>query len=70
MTKHIDPLGLLAPKSVTAAAAAAPTKVTARMENTELGSCPICRVKMPVVLAGKTPVYFCDEHKVVLPTKD
>lgn len=71
MTKHIDPLGLLNPKPTTVTAGAAePQKVTARIENNDLGLCPICKQQMPIVLAHKTSVYFCDEHKVVLPTKD
>ena len=72
MTKYIDPLGLMSPKpsAVVAGAGTQPQKVTARIENNDLGCCPICKQQMPIVLAHKTPVYFCDEHKVVLPTKD
>lgn len=78
-TQRIDPLGMLAQPSSSVLAhsstTAAPQLETARVENIELGKCPICKVDMPVVLVGadtgtETAAYVCIEHCVCLPTKD
>ena len=75
-TTRIDPLGML-PKSAASVLALTTAReaVTARVENTELGKCPICKTEMPIVMVGadagsETPAYVCTEHCVCLPTKD
>lgn len=78
-TQRIDPLGMLAKPADAVLAhsstTAAPQLETARVENTELGKCPICKVDMPIVMVGadagsETAAYVCTEHCVCLPTKD
>lgn len=75
-TTRIDPLGML-PKSAASVLALSTERkvVTARMENTELGKCPICKIEMPIVMVGadagsEIPAYVCTEHCICLPTKD
>lgn len=77
-TQRIDPLGMLnkpAPAVLAHSSTTAAQAETARVENTELGKCPICKVDMPIVMVGadtgtETSAYVCIEHCVCLPTKD
>lgn len=79
MNKRIDPLGLLNSSETSSNSVLAmttnPTQVTARVENTDLGKCPICKQSMPIILVGsemgaECSAYVCTEHCVCVPTKD
>ena len=74
--QRIDPLGML-PKPAASVLALSTGKeaVTARVENTELGKCPICKTEMPIVMVGadagsETPAYVCAADCICLPTRD
>lgn len=62
MTKRIDPLGILTPTTHAV--------VTARVENVNVGKCPICNKQMQVVDAHNLPAYVCEEDRICLPTQD
>lgn len=59
-----------------AAVASPPVKETAkslqtsRVENTQLGKCPVCGTQMKDSEVNNIKVHFCKEHNIVMPVKD
>lgn len=43
---------------------------TARVENTALNQCPICQKPLRFCLSNNVPSMVCENHAVVMPTKD
>lgn len=71
--QRIVPEGMRTPKEVLEAAveqAAAPTKTTARVENTREGVCPICQTQMQLSSANGHTVLYCADHSLVMPVRD
>lgn len=46
------------------------TKVTSRVENIELGKCPLCGKALQPKYANGHAVLVCLEHNIVMPTHD
>ena len=62
-----DPLGILRKPMTTAANRNGVKAVTARLDNVNVGLCPVCNVQMKSSLAKDIPVYVCLEHHICLP---
>lgn len=62
MTTRVDPFQVIAN--------ARSKEVTARLENLDVGMCPICKTQMENAVAGDLPVYVCMAHRVCLPTQN
>lgn len=61
------------PTSMLASAATkevAKTAQTSRVENTQLGKCPVCSNQMKESSVNNVRVHFCKEHNIVMPVKD
>lgn len=43
---------------------------TARVQNVDVGKCPICKKVLRFSEANHIPVMVCDDHAIVMPIKD
>lgn len=46
------------------------TQETARVQNIELGKCPICHAMLVNAKADGLDVTYCPDHNIVMPLKD
>ena len=63
-------MALKSPKDLALAKAELTNKTTARVENNDIGVCPICHKAMSTAKVGDINSYVCVGCRVSLPTQD
>lgn len=66
--KRIVPLGMAL--EAAASAEIAGVAETARVENTKVNLCPICNTPLRFCMSNNVPAMVCQDHAIVMPTKD